>query len=71
MLVITRRTREGFFVGPEVLIKILEVNGNHVRIGIDAPKNVIVDRCEIRKRRLADSDETEVTSNVDDGLSAA
>jgi len=49
MLVLTRRVQEAFMVGDDVTITILSVNGNQVRIGIDAPREVEVHREEVYK----------------------
>lgn len=55
MLTLTRMRGEIFYVGEDVTVIILGVDGKQVRLGIDAPKEVSVDRKEIReeKRRLA------------------
>jgi carbon storage regulator len=50
MLVLSRRVGESLMIGDEVTITVLGVNGNQVRIGINAPKNVPVHREEIYQR---------------------
>lgn len=52
MLILTRRTGETINIGEEVTVTVLGVKGNQVRIGINAPRNIVVDRSEIRERRL-------------------
>ncbi|QGN58033.1 carbon storage regulator CsrA [Nostocoides sp. HKS02] len=47
MLVLSRRPYESFRIGHDVVITVLEVNGDKVRIGIDAPPQVQVHRQEI------------------------
>ncbi len=47
MLILTRRIGETLMVGDDVKVTVLGVNGNQVRIGVDAPKNVEVHREEI------------------------
>ena len=51
MLVLTRKTDEAIIIelpnGQQVDIIVSEVKGNQVRIGIDAPRNVIVLREEL------------------------
>jgi carbon storage regulator CsrA len=47
MLILTRRIGETLMVGDEVTVTVLDVKGNQVRIGINAPKSVQVHREEI------------------------
>jgi carbon storage regulator len=47
MLILTRRSGETLMVGDEVTVTVLSVNGNQVRIGINAPKHIAVHREEI------------------------
>ena len=51
MLVLSRRIGEEIVIGRNVRLTILEVRGQIVRVGIDAPANVPVDRKEVRDRR--------------------
>ena len=50
MLVLTRRTGEGIMIGEEIEIKILDVSGEKVRVGIDAPREINVYRTEVFER---------------------
>lgn len=47
MLVLTRKTAESIQIGDEISITVLEVRGNQVRLGIDAPREVPVHRREV------------------------
>lgn len=47
MLILTRRIGETLMIGDEVTVTVLAINGNQVRIGTNAPKNVTVHREEI------------------------
>ena len=47
MLILTRRPGEKVMVGDDVVVHVLEVVGNSVRIGIEAPRSVPVYREEI------------------------
>lgn len=47
MLVLTRRAGESIIIGNDIVVTILEVRGDQVRIGIDAPRTVSVHREEI------------------------
>ncbi|MDF2643215.1 MAG: carbon storage regulator [Pseudomonas sp.] len=50
MLVLTRDVGETFSIGEEITVQILGVNGNQVRLGIDAPKDVKIHRAEVFQR---------------------
>lgn len=50
MLVLTRDVGETFSIGDEIAIQILGVNGNQVRLGIDAPKDIKIHRAEVFQR---------------------
>jgi carbon storage regulator len=47
---VTRRNQESIRIGDEVIVTILAINGNQVRIGIEAPKSVAVHWEEIYER---------------------
>lgn len=47
MLILTRDVDESMKIGDEITLKILEVNGNQIKMGINAPKHVNVLRQEI------------------------
>ena len=47
MLILTRRVGENVVIGDDIVISIVEVRGDAVRIGIQAPRSVCVHREEI------------------------
>jgi carbon storage regulator len=47
MLVLTRKSNQSIMIGDDVEISVLSVNGEKVRIGIQAPREVPVFRKEI------------------------
>jgi len=54
MLVLTRSIGERLIIGNgDVYLRVLEVRGNQVRLGIDAPRHIPVHREEIFQRIAA------------------
>ncbi|MFM8478788.1 MAG: carbon storage regulator CsrA [Planctomycetaceae bacterium] len=47
MLVLSRQSDEAIIIGDNIRVTIVEVRGDKVRIGIDAPRDVTVHRQEI------------------------
>ncbi|HZG15368.1 MAG TPA: carbon storage regulator CsrA [Candidatus Bathyarchaeia archaeon] len=47
MLVLSRKKNESIMIGDQIEIKIVSVEGDTVRIGIDAPRSVQVHRKEV------------------------
>lgn len=47
MLVLSRRPQQSLLIGHDVVVTVLEVNGDTVRIGIKAPASVDIHREEI------------------------
>jgi carbon storage regulator len=50
MLILTRKPGKKIMIGSDVVVTVLEVNGDQVRIGVDAPKDVSVHREEVYER---------------------
>jgi carbon storage regulator len=47
MLVLSRRVGERLLIGDDIVITVIEVRGDGVRLGIDAPREVRVHRAEV------------------------
>lgn len=47
MLILTRRVSEALVINEDITITVLSIKGNQVRLGIDAPKDIPIDREEI------------------------
>ncbi len=56
MLILTRRVGEKLIIGENVTVTVLGVKGNQIRIGIDAPRDVAVNREEIYQRILKEQE---------------
>lgn len=72
MLILTRKIEEAIYIGnnAEIRIQILGVQGNHVRLGIQAPRDIPVHREEIYlKLRSASNEalEIEIVESMEEG----
>ena len=47
MLVLTRKPDERILIGDDIVITVLDIRGDGVRIGIDAPRGVRIQREEV------------------------
>lgn len=66
MLVLSRRKDESIRIGDDIIITIVEVRGDAIRLGIEAPKEVPVHRSEIYEaiQRAITRSETSPTGDV-------
>ena len=48
MLVLSRKKNESIVIGDNIVVKVVEVHGNRVRLGIEAPADVVVHRGELQ-----------------------
>ena len=53
MLVLSRRPNESIIVNGNITITVLEIRGDHIRIGIDAPRDITIHREEIHAELAA------------------
>lgn len=53
MLVLSRKEKEQILIGEDITITLLRIDGNKVRIGIDAPKEVRIIRGELRVKEAS------------------
>jgi carbon storage regulator len=51
MLILTRKVGQVIRIGEQVSVTVVAVRGDQVRLGIDAPKDIAVDREEIAERK--------------------
>ena len=53
MLILMRRAGEAIRIGDDITVKVVSLEGSRVRIGVNAPREVQVDREEVaEKKRL-------------------
>lgn len=51
MLIITRKTGEGFHIGEDIIVSVVEAGKDKVKLGINAPKDVKIIRSELYESR--------------------
>lgn len=57
MLILTRKSGETITIGENIQIRVLGIKGGQVRIGVDAPREVSVNREEVFERVQAEESE--------------
>lgn len=55
MLVLTRKPGQQIMIGDDILINVVEVQGDNVRIAIDAPRKIKIYRGEIYKAIVSEN----------------
>jgi carbon storage regulator len=70
VLVLSRRAGEKIVIGDEVTVTVLEVRGDVVRVGIDAPRSVRVHREEVYRELQAANRAAALAAASDDAASA-
>ena len=63
MLILTRRVGEALMVGNDTKIVVLGVKGSQIRLGINAPKDIVVHREEIFDKINTKDDSIKVKSS--------
>jgi carbon storage regulator len=53
MLVLTRKRMEKLYIGGDICVTVVRLEGGQVRLGIEAPRDVPVVRAELRERDRA------------------
>ena len=55
MLVLMRRPGESIHIGPNIVVTLVALERNRARIGIEAPREVAIDREEIAEKKRLES----------------
>ena len=67
MLILTRRVDERIFIGDDITLCVLDIEGNRVRLGLEAPKDVAILREEVHHRYAGDASNDSHHPNSDKG----
>ena len=67
MLVLTRKIGESIRIGDDIKITVVEVDGNSVKFGIEAPRSVAVHREEIYQKILEENKQA-ATQHSEDSM---
>ena len=54
MLILTRKRNESIRIDDDITITVVEIRGDNVRLGVDAPKDVPINRKEVHDAILRD-----------------
>ena len=67
MLVLTRKRDQSIMLGHDIEVKVLQIMGNSVRLGIKAPRSLSVHRMEVYEAIIQENQAaTESVADVDD-----
>ncbi len=55
MLILARKVGEAITIADDITIKVLEVKGGQVKIGIDAPQHISIHRNEVFEKIMAEN----------------
>lgn len=70
MLVLTRRLGETIVIGDDIIIKIVDIHGKQIRIGIEAPSEISVYRGEIYERIMQENRAAAESARNNDRIAA-
>jgi len=72
MLVLSRKKNESIVINNEITIVVVEIRGDKVRLGVEAPKEVPVHRREVFDaiKRAVDANNADLDADLDAALDA-
>ena len=70
MLVLTRKQGEKILIGDDIVITVLDVRGDSIRLGVDAPRGISIQRAEILTAVTEANLEANLAAGRDDQVAA-
>jgi carbon storage regulator len=69
MLVLSRKRNESIVIDENIVVTVVDIRGDKVRLGIEAPKEVPIHRSEVYEalRKLHESEVSESTAETQPG----
>jgi carbon storage regulator len=64
MLVLTRKLMEKLFIGDDICVTVVRLEGGQVRLGIEAPREVSVVRAELVPERSGAAPQSRTTHRI-------
>ena len=55
MLVLSRKAQQGIWIGDDVFVRVLSIDQGRVKLGIEAPAGIRIDRDELRSDKVLDT----------------
>jgi carbon storage regulator len=71
MLVLSRKKNESIIINDDITIVVVEIRGDKVRLGVEAPKEVPVHRNEVYEAIRRNQDQVKAPASESDATSAA
>lgn len=68
MLVLTRRLGERIVIGDSITVTVVDIKGDTIRLGIDAPRDVRVQRLEVLEQIAAETAEAAAAADSQETL---
>ncbi|MFQ5863912.1 MAG: carbon storage regulator CsrA [bacterium] len=69
MLVLTRKLGETIVIGDDIVIKVVDIHGKQIRLGIEAPTEITIFRGEIYERIQKENKEAQNANKEKEGKS--